>query len=594
MGALGEAAGTRPFSPWSDPSWQVTFGDDGSITYEPLSSEEAARRVAAAAGPADWVWGTLLDFFNDIVEGPARILSNTWTGVQEAVQVIVDGVEEAYQFVVDTVDEAIIVVEGFIKQVVTDVDKFVQFLSYLFEWDDIVATHKVIAAQVTSFFTGVQTWLAGQVQSGEKTINAWFQAREEDIAGYFDGIIASLQADGGTPSSFQAQGNPSAVLQPNGQDITPQSSWLVNKVYANADATLLGAPAAPRAASDPADPYFTAVAGFIDSVKSLLASSTDPALTSLPADLSDALTSFGDLFTDPGGFLSQEVSAIIAVVRDVIVGLMRLANGVVDGFVTLISSVVSGIVEYLTAPLATAIPFVTSFYASISGGSQLSLLDLLCLVAAVPTTIVYKILYGASPPSPGALAAADGTMTQFLAIVYMVITVPLIGFWIAQDVTGGMMPKLSSKLALAASAITYAISFALSEQQWQDYLLTVLQLIPILLGVYVMKMVDPADLAVWQQDAPFIFCAYGLGMMLVYGGYAGLWPDAYDGPHHYALVMNIFSALPYFGQPLAKLPSWWGKAAIAVCDMIGYVIAAVMCGLLYFDEEGDAPRSLSS
>ena len=56
----------------------------------------------------------------------------------------------------------------------------------------------------------------------------------------------------------------------------------------------------------------------------------------------------------------------------------------------------------MTAPIN--IPVISWLYGKISGGSTFTLLDLCCLVTAIPATIVYKLAENEAPFSQGNLA----------------------------------------------------------------------------------------------------------------------------------------------------------------------------------------------
>jgi hypothetical protein len=70
-------------------------------------------------------------------------------------------------------------------------------------------------------------------------------------------------------------------------------------------------------------------------------------------------------------------------------------QSVVDGLFGLVQAFLSGITSLLNEEWD--IPFVSQFYGWLTDGSSLTLLDLLSLIVAIPSTILFKALNGAAP-----------------------------------------------------------------------------------------------------------------------------------------------------------------------------------------------------
>jgi hypothetical protein len=111
-------------------------------------------------------------------------------------------------------------------------------------------------------------------------------------------------------------------------------------------------------------------------------------------DIKTAITQLKTDVIDPIATLTpvQVIEKTVAIVLDFI---LSTAEQLIVTGLEIIAAVVDGIVALLDAPLH--IPILSPIYKSITKGSQLSILDLTCLVGAIPATIVYKIVKGAAP-----------------------------------------------------------------------------------------------------------------------------------------------------------------------------------------------------
>ena len=110
-------------------------------------------------------------------------------------------------------------------------------------------------------------------------------------------------------------------------------------------------------------------------------------------------------FKDPKSLLSTALSDLMTVFRDLADDFVKFAQDVASDILKLIAALVEQVVSWLTESIS--IPFVSDLYHALTG-DQLSVLDLVCLLAAVPGTILLDIITG-SPTVPDTVGAAPGT-----------------------------------------------------------------------------------------------------------------------------------------------------------------------------------------
>ena len=116
----------------------------------------------------------------------------------------------------------------------------------------------------------------------------------------------------------------------------------------------------------------------------------------LPGQIEQAVKSVADSFKDPKTLLSTALSDLMTVFQDLADDFVKFAQDLASDILNLIATLLEQVVIWLTEPVS--IPFVSNLYQALTG-DQLSVLDLTCLLAAVPGTILLDVITG-SPTVP--------------------------------------------------------------------------------------------------------------------------------------------------------------------------------------------------
>jgi hypothetical protein len=240
-------------------------------------------------------------------------------------------------------------------------ETLVRWLGFIFDWNDIKTTHLVLKNFVTCF---VNCSIA-QLGSVTSTINQY----EQDIKDCINSWGGIAPADQTVADVTSANG------VPNGQG-HPAAHWALHQLRSNA--------AGGTATNLPGDPQTSGI---------------DDALTNVSNWVDDSTTAFGDVTTQlqtlassigtssPTEILKQLVATIADLVLNVI-------TDVLDDIVTILQSVAQTVFTALNAPVS--IPVISSLYQEFVG-DDLTALDLACLVAAIPATILCKVIGGVTP-----------------------------------------------------------------------------------------------------------------------------------------------------------------------------------------------------
>jgi hypothetical protein len=113
-----------------------------------------------------------------------------------------------------------------------------------------------------------------------------------------------------------------------------------------------------------------------------------------------ALSYFENLGGSPDQIFKQGLAGLMSVAEGLVQAILSGVRLVIDALFELIQAVVKILRDALNAEWD--IPFVTQFYHWITDGSPLTTLDLIALIVAIPTTVFYKALKGATPFPDGA------------------------------------------------------------------------------------------------------------------------------------------------------------------------------------------------
>jgi hypothetical protein len=205
----------RTYVPGAIQSWQANFDSSGGVTF-------STGGTLAAQLPPGNIFDDIGDFIDNVVNGVANVVQVAWTDVS---QMIVDDAKNVYNIVIKTVEEAAAVVAGVLKTVVGDIMKAIQWLSYLFDWNEYLTTKNNIKAAAQQGFSNVKTWIDNQLTSGASAVHTFFQNAETSVVADLS-WVNSLIGGNSLQSQQQSQNNPQSVYGAGGGKSYTKSRWL--------------------------------------------------------------------------------------------------------------------------------------------------------------------------------------------------------------------------------------------------------------------------------------------------------------------------------------------------------------------------------
>ncbi|KAM0289102.1 hypothetical protein ACHAO9_006322 [Fusarium lateritium] len=361
---LVKVAGTLP----ADGSRQTSSAN--GATTQLLSLETPPHRLDARIRITDVVLGSAKDFFVQAGDLFRSILHSAWSSVKNFVIRVANGIYEVlvqvgdaiYRTVLDTVSALSHAVEWVFSKLKVAFDDLKSFLGFVFNWSDIVRTHKVIKNVTTQYaLYGVsriqvlQDFVTTNIDSLESSLNAW--------AG-----IPDLNT---TAGQMNTQGSDTSGAN------DPQNFYVQDKVKSNI--------ANAKTDGTSVDVGGSAWAGVLSDLKGLATEEKDIVAKTLDQIRSQIIEQFSSLTP------LEIVKRLVAIVGDLV---LETAKNIVVKMLGIVKNLTNAVIEELNKPIS--IPIVSSLYKSIAG-DELSIMDVVCLVAAVPATLVYKAITGSNP-----------------------------------------------------------------------------------------------------------------------------------------------------------------------------------------------------
>jgi len=400
------ADGSQPISPLPDQLWGGDMSSGSLAVYN-----DNAEVLLATAPPSTQLFmrTAQLDVVDTLESAAGDVLHAMEAGIEaigEFVFAVAEGVVrfavkiagQWFHFLLASIGAVLELINWVIYQLLgIDLEKILKWLGFLFEWDDIVDTHKV--------FTNIAH------QSMDMLCNKLpdVQARIDQV---FNQILAKTDSLGQHP--LMAADSPYASVQI--RDVaTSTSSDAANSDGVNSALYSAGGSFASYQAlhggilDGPAPEYGSGD----DTIRNFVDNTLIPQLQKMTQEIE---TAFQTLMADyQAGTLT--VGEVVGVVTKTLVEtVVEIVQVIVDGLFTVADTLLSTLDSLLFDEID--IPLLTSLYEWLTDNSKMSLVDGLSLLAAIPSTIFYKTVAGEAPFANGSqgLDSAD-SFAEILAIL---------------------------------------------------------------------------------------------------------------------------------------------------------------------------------
>ena len=305
------------------------------------------------------------DFITFIKRAFEKVVDYFIYFAQDAWHFIVQIRDSIYHAILDTVHTVMNAVEYVFNTIKVKFEELVQWLGFIFSWDDIKRTHKVLhyvmRSKAQSFIDSIDVY--------EKSMDNLFDDLENKVNDW-----AGVTDPGQTLGSHKQAAN--AKKSAAGAD-SPQSNWAVHHTQSGVGV------AQTKTKLQAAD-----VSGLNKVFEELEAFVTDQVEI-----IKTAVQQIKVQVIDQIDNLTPVQAAKMILGTAAALGLKTVKN-LIGKLLELFKVIAQGVLNALDAPLS--IPILSPLYKQITG-SELSFLDLVCLIAAIPGTIIFKLANGYTP-----------------------------------------------------------------------------------------------------------------------------------------------------------------------------------------------------
>lgn len=367
------------------PSWSLSFDED-EVQYRTHTPEEAQAmidEIRANSNPASdadgrpW-WSTIGDFLEALVErfveGLVQIKKLVVNGVNATFEFMMNGLKYVFSAVVQFVQDSFDMIESVLAAAYKSVDEFFEktfkWIGFLFNWDDILRTREALAytlTQVLDFVPLIIDDVKQMVDSGFGKLNAAVdqafsqlksQVANSNVGGYAQ---SNRRSD---PVFMHSAGN----------------NFVMNGVVNNAGAAKPSRVSTAVTDTGPIDDFMAALLQFVNF-------DGDPKARNAFSNVKNYMQTGS---SQPDNILTQSLTTLIDLVQKLVEAVISGVHALIQKAFEALAIVVRALGEILKAEWK--IPFVTAFYSHITNGSPLTILDVLSLVIAIPTTTIFKLL----------------------------------------------------------------------------------------------------------------------------------------------------------------------------------------------------------
>ena len=270
--------------------------------------------------------------------------------------------EDIYHFVMQCISDVVGAIEFIFKKIEVFVEDLIKWLGFIFQWDDIVRSHKVLK-NVIKLFVGhtideiddLKNKVALLFEDVEKHVNEWAGLKDNSTS--IDQEAKDKHKDVGQNS---AQANYGIYHMKTGISSASSSS----KVNPNL--------------SDELEQMIQTLIDAFEKEGVIF----EKAYDTLKTQILDQLNSLS---------LGDILKRLTAIILDI---LIESVENIIVTALEILQELIQGVLAILDGPID--IPVISWLYKKVVG-SDLSILDAVCLVIAIPGTIVYKIATDKAP-----------------------------------------------------------------------------------------------------------------------------------------------------------------------------------------------------
>lgn len=337
--------------------WTLSFGAPRAKTLQLSVAGEVWDGVTNLAGD-------LWQFATSVID---QVVSITVDVIQDALTFVVNLVGKTVHIVIKTLEDVFKAISFILQKVAAVIEDVIRWLGFLFNWKDMWDCHLVMANFVNSSLTYVVGRLDAEADVLKAGISAAFAQLKTSIHKL---VLPDEVANADLQSQQQAatQSNPQASMN------SAPANWTLYQVQHGG----VSSGTADDTGPTPGNPL---VQFFQDIVV--------PTVEVLKTDIEKLFRDIGALFQG-----RPTVNDFLVLVNDFIDTFLDAVEKLILGFIDFATDLLADLQALLTAALD--IPFFSNLYRFVTKllgtEEELTVVNVLSLAAAIPVTILYKLV----------------------------------------------------------------------------------------------------------------------------------------------------------------------------------------------------------
>ncbi|NEZ66433.1 hypothetical protein D0962_27355 [Leptolyngbyaceae cyanobacterium CCMR0082] len=289
--------------------------------------------------------------------------------IKDIVHVIVKTAEGIIDFVVDTAEKVADFVEGVVETVVKSIKQFIEFLQFLFNWDDILETHRLLVKTINSALDSA----SGLVASAKGHVSAFVDDLQDGLNKGANDLIRALGVE------------PDEVDKGSSFDLPEAAEWLLNKILGGSKRS--DSKTTPE--EDLAEKDRTALSAMQQAFESFLEALKTA--VNIKLEMFDGLIGTVETIIANPNRPELALATVIDTFRDVGIGTLDLGEDIIFIFLDIVVAAIELFQDLLNAEIR--IPLVSALFKMLGAG-KLTILNLTSLLVSIPATVMTKLMFG--------------------------------------------------------------------------------------------------------------------------------------------------------------------------------------------------------
>jgi hypothetical protein len=319
---------------------------------------EASSDFVAESIGENSILTDLGDLFSWLESGIEAVISIVENAAEDAWYFVAKIADQVYHGVLDCVETVVAAVAWVYNAIKVAIEDIIKFLEFLFAWPDILVTHRVMKNVFTQFVAEA----IGNLGDAKAKLGSTFDGLRADVDTW-----ANIPPFGQTANGVRKENGPLPA-----QSSAPANLG-VHHFEGNVTAGSTG-----FSPSDPGEAIFQDLIAVLEREGGVLTGAFE-------AVEADVIAKIGTLT------ITEIAEKLVAILADT---LIETTENVLEAALDVLIQLTEGMMELFTATID--IPVISTLYRMISD-EDLSILDALCLIAAIPATLIYKGIANAAP-----------------------------------------------------------------------------------------------------------------------------------------------------------------------------------------------------